>query len=481
MARLVDGSHYDAIVIGGGAAGLVSSGFINALGLKVALVSDGHPGGECLWTGCVPSKSLIHSAEVAHILKQNGAEISENAFLQALENMRFAREKIAYHDSVETIERSGVSVLTGRAAFLDSHRIKVGSATISAGKFVIATGGYQAIPKIKGFDTINCLTHESILELEEKPKSLAIVGAGPVGVEYAQAMTRLGIKVYLFEYAARVLPREEPEVSALVQKILEDEGVEVHTSCSVTSANAESDTTIILHFRKDDKEGSINTHAVLAATGKTPSTRDLNLDKAGVSLTEKGFVKVDEHQRTSATHIFACGDVCGLFQFTHYADHCAQVAALGVCFPLFGQFFKSEKLVVPWCTFLDPEVASVGLRKEEAFSKMGSDSVFELKYSLEDFDRAIVDDNARGFMSVLVDKKGYILGATIIGERAGEVIHEFSLAMKNGIPITGLSKTIHVYPTMSAAVRNLSAQFYKTVAKDSFGLKAARVLAKLMK
>lgn len=478
MASIQEGAHYDVVVIGGGAAGLVSSGFVRALGLKVALVSDGHPGGECLWTGCVPSKALIHSAHIASI---KGS--AEESFSNALKHMKESRAKISHHDSVETIEGgSGVEVLIGRAKFLDNKRVKINETTISASKFIIATGGYQSIPPIEGFDKINCLTHESILELQSKPESLCIIGAGPVGVEYAQTMARLGVKVYLVEYLENVLPREEPEVSALVKSILEKEGVQVFTNCGAIKARLNGDKKEI-HV-KDNKTGEkvvLKVSEVLVATGKTPATKELGLENTDVSLNTKGFIKVDKSQKTTSNNVWACGDVCGLYQFTHYADHLAQIAALNTCFPAFSQFIKREETVIPWCTFFDPEVASVGLRVVEAEKQFGKNNIHVLKFSLDDFDRAILDDSAIGFMQAVIDGKGTILGATIIGSRAGEIIHEFSLAMKNKIPITGLGKTIHVYPTMSAAVRNLAAQYYKTVAKDSFGLKFARTLAAWMK
>ena len=347
-----------------------------------------------------------------------------------------------------------------------------------AAKFIIATGGYQEIPSIDGFDEIGCLTHETILNLEEKPDSLAIVGAGPVGVEYAQTLSRLGVKVCLIEYQERVLPREEPEVSALVESILLEEGVIVHTNYSVIKGiKKENEVSLSIKANRTGEEKNINCRQVMVATGKTPSTKELGLDKVGVERDEKGFIKTDRQQRTSLSHIWACGDVCGLYQFTHYADHTAQIAALNAAYRNFIPFIRRETEVVPWCTFFDPEVASVGMRVKEASDKYGAENIHVLNFDLSDFDRAILDQEARGFMLAVVNKKGKILGATIIGARAGEIIHEFSIAMKNNISITALSKTIHVYPTMSAAVRSLAAQYYKTAAKDSVGLKMAKFLA----
>lgn len=484
MAEIRDGARYDLVVIGGGAAGLVSSGFARALGLSVALVSDGHPGGECLWTGCVPSKALIHKGQIASTLRKYDIEAfkKQNLFREAFEHMRSARSKIAHHDSIETIEKSGVEVLIGRARFLNSNCIEVDGAKIFGNRFIIATGGYQHIPE--ALKEAGVLTHESILELTEKPESICIIGAGPVGVEYAQTLKRLGVeKLYLIEYSDRLLPREEPAISALVKEILQEEGkqdIEIFTGFSATAATRIDDRKRVV-LESKDRRIELDVDQILLATGKSAATKELGLDAAGVKLNARGFIEVDRHQRSSAPNIFAAGDVCGLYQFTHYADHTAQIAALGAAFPLFIPFFNREERVVPWCTFFDPEIASVGMRKEEALARHGQSNVFELRYSLADFDRAIVDDQARGMLIALVDKKGQILGATIAGARAGEVIHEFALAMQNKIAITALARTIHVYPTMSAAVRNLSAQYYKVVAGNSASLKLAKMISALMR
>ena len=458
-------SDFDLIVIGAGAGGLVSSGFAAGLGLKVALISDGSPGGECLWTGCVPSKALIHSASVAHFLRQYAGDsfARENVpFKAAMDHMRKAREHISHHDSVETIEKSGVKVILGRARFLDNHAIEVAGRKLSAGKFIIATGGYQKVPPVDGLAEAGCLTHESILELDEQPEHLVIVGAGPVGIEYAQTMRRLGVKVTVVEADCRPLNKEEPETSEFVLEKLTSEGVVFHCYhklVRVQGIGAGKSVTI----EGPDGTKEINCDQILVATGKTPSTATLDLPKAGVITDKRGFVEVNRHQRTSAKNIWAVGDVCGSFQFTHYADHTAQVAVLNASL---GLPVKSS-LVVPWCTFIDPEIASVGMRRAKAIEMFGEERVTTLDYGLNDYDRAIVDDAALGFIKVVIERSGKILGATVAGERAGELIHEFTLAIKAGKKITDLAGLIHVYPTMSGAVRNAAAGYYLATAKGS--------------
>jgi pyruvate/2-oxoglutarate dehydrogenase complex dihydrolipoamide dehydrogenase (E3) component len=473
-------NDFDLIVIGGGAGGLVSSGFAAALGLKVGLVSDGPPGGECLWTGCVPSKALIHSANVAHVLRKYGGDAlatEKLSFKVAMDHMRKAREHISHHDSVETVEKSGVKVILGRARFLNSQLIDVDGKWLSAGKFIVATGGYQKIPAIDGLSEAGCLTHESILELEQQPEHLVIVGAGPVGIEYAQTMRRLGVKVTVVEADCRPLNREEPETSQFVLEKLTSEGVVFHCYHKLVRVQVARGAKLVTI---DGPEGTkqINCDQIFVATGKTPTTSRLDLQNAGVKTDKRGFIEVNEHQRTSCRNIWAVGDVCGSFQFTHYADHTAQVAVLNACL---GLPVKATT-VVPWCTFIDPEVASVGMRRATAIETFGEERITTLDYGLKDYDRAILDDAAQGFIKVVVEGSGKILGATVVGERAGELIHEFSLAMKAGKKITDLAGLIHVYPSMSGAVRNAATGYYRATAKgSSWKSKLLKAWAQLLK
>lgn len=476
----MDNSKFDLIVIGAGAGGLVSASFAAGLGLHVALISDGHPGGECLWSGCVPSKALIHNAGLARVLRDNaGDEIAERGmpFSRAMNKMRIAREVVSHHDSVETVEKSGLKVIQGRAAFIHSGAVEVCGRKYEARKFIIATGGYQSIPNVPGLIQSGCLTHESILELTEAPKHLLILGGGPVGVEYAQIMRRLGVEVTLAERNGCLLNREEPETSRLVRKILEREGVSIRLQSELKGVKAES---AGLEAQLLGAEGSycISCDNILLATGKTPNTASLGLDKAGVATNERGFIKVDRHQRTTQRNIWACGDVCGSYQFTHYADHTARIAVMNACL---GVPAKSEQRVVPWCTFLDPEVASVGMRFEEAERRFGKDEVVTLEYGLDDYDRAILDDAALGFIKAALSKKGKILGVTVVGNRAGELIHEFALAMKTGLKVTDLSSLIHVYPTMSGAIQNLCNGYYRAISKDSWQSKLVKGWARMLR
>lgn len=472
---------FDLIVIGAGAAGLVSAGFAGKLGVNVGLVSDGHPGGECLWSGCVPSKALIRSAHVAHILETSAVygfpETQFKAsFRSIMERMRRVRDKISHHDSKEAIEAYGAKVIEGRAKFVSNKAVEVNGQTLHADKFVIATGASQRIPQIEGLAEAGCLTHETILDLNEQPHHLVILGGGPVGVEYGQVFARLGSKVTIVEMLDRILSREEPETSQLMTSLLASENVTTLTGHSVSRV-AGTGTNKIVFVRSAAGEHELKCDAILISTGKRANTELLNLDLVGVEL-DAGFVKVNSHQKTTAPNIWACGDVCKGYQFTHYADHQARVAIMNACLRL---PVKREVRVVPWCTFSDPEIASVGLRESEAVSEFGRESVLVLKYELDDFDRAILDDVARGFIKICLLKNGTILGASVVSERAGELIHEFAIAMKKRMKIQELAGMMHVYPTMSAAIGNCSAEYYKGIAAGGLLSKLLRMWVRLVK
>lgn len=472
-------AEFDLLVIGAGAGGLVASGFAAALGLKVGLVSGGLPGGECLWTGCVPSKALIHCASIAHQIRTycgDALAAERMSFDKAMEHMRKSRELISHHDAVETIENGGVKVILGRARFVESNKVEVNGRQISASKFIIATGGCQKIPPVEGLRESGCLTHESILELSCQPRHLVIVGAGPVGIEYAQTMNRLGTKITVVELNCRPLNKEEPETSDFVMNRLTDEGVLFRCDTKLQKVSTIGDSKEVT-VEGPDGISQFSCDQIFVATGKTPNTKDLDLHKAGVKTDKRGFIEVDSHQRTSARNVWAVGDVCGGFQFTHYSDHTAQVAVFNACLGLPAKTTS----IVPWCTFIDPEIASVGIRRAEAIERFGQERISTLDYDLDDYDRAIVDEARLGFVKVVIDRSGKILGATVVGKRAGELIHEFAFAMKAGKKITDLAGMIHVYPTMSGAIRNTAAQYYRTVAKDSLGSKVLKAWASLLK
>lgn len=454
-------AEYDVVVIGGGAAGLVSSGIAAGLGLNVSLVSDGPPGGECLWTGCVPSKALVHRAAVAHLVsRESGTFDADQMFARAMSHMRASRAHISHHDSVETVEKqNGVKVIIGKASFINAHLLEVDGQKVGARKVIIATGAYQKIPDLPGLKESGCLTHESILDLERRPNAMLILGGGPVGVEYAQLMLRLGVKITLADHGRTLLKKEEPAAAAFVHQQLVSAGAEIVLEQQVKSVTVQQGRKhVLLNGAGAGGDRTVVCDEILMATGKTPNTVPLKLANANVKTDDRGYIKVDKHQRTSSANIWACGDVCGGFQFTHYADHSARIAAMNACL---GLPVRREMRVVPRCTFFDPEIAAVGLREDEAIAEFGRDGVRTIQYNLADSDRAILDEAPSGFIKCVLRKDGKIVGATIVGERAGEMIHEFALAMKQNLRIQDLSELIHVYPTMSAAIWTLSSLYYK--------------------
>ncbi len=473
--------EFDVVVVGGGAAGLVSSGIAAAFGLNVALISDGPPGGECLWTGCVPSKALIHRAAVAHTVARETAHCDmDEMFTKAMKHMRDARHRISHHDSVETVEtKNGVRVILGKAQFIDTHLLDVQGSRVRARKIIIATGAYQQIPDIPGLRESNCLTHESILDLAARPGSMLIIGGGPVGVEYAQVLLRLGVKVTLADTGNRLLKKEEVAVSTFAQQTLLQEGAKIALGREIESVTIQDGQKhVALRIRDSGQHEKVVCDEILIATGKTPNTAPLLLMNANIQIDDRGYIQVNKHQRTSTANIWACGDVCGGFQFTHYADHTARVAAMNACL---GVPVSHETRVVPRCTFTDPEIAAVGLNEDEAVARFGRNRVTVIHYDLSDFDRSIVDAVPVGFIRCVLQKDGKILGVSIAGARAGELIHEFALTMQRNLRIQDIAQVIHAYPTMSSAIWILSSLYYKQALGGTWQERLLRQWARLLR
>ncbi len=437
---------------------MVSAGFAATLGLRVALVSESLLGGECLYTGCVPSKALIRSAKTVHTLRQSGQEIVlDHAFKQAMEQIKQAIKVIEPHDSPERMQQEyGVeTIIFGKACFVDPQTIQVNKTQYQARKFILATGARAFIPPITGLGEVDYLTHETVFEQTSRPESLAVVGGGPIGIEMAQAFQRLGTQVHVIQRGSRLLPKDEPEASACIQETLAKEGVTLWLQSEITHAT-QSNAGIELAIKSTRQEQTmmLTVDALLIATGKKPAVSKLNLGAAGVRYDEKKGIWTDEHCRTSVRHIFAVGDVTQRYQFTHYAEHQAKVAITNAFlkWPM-----KLEEKVVPWVTYTDPEVAHVGMRYEEAQKQMGN--VHRLQVALSDVDRFSIENETQGFAQAIVDNKGTILGATLVSAHGGEVIHEIALAMHQKINIEELGNLIHAYPTRNDVWKHLATQF----------------------
>jgi pyruvate/2-oxoglutarate dehydrogenase complex dihydrolipoamide dehydrogenase (E3) component len=448
---------YNIAVIGAGSAGLVAAYIAAAVKAKVILIEKHRMGGDCLNTGCVPSKALIRSTRLIALGQRSGEfgirrMQAEFDFGEIMARVQKVVETVAPHDSVERYTGLGVEVATGSARLVSPWAIEItgenGSRHVTARSIVIAAGARPLVPPIPGLDQIGYLTSDTIWSLRKAPRRLLVLGGGPIGCELAQCFARLGIRVTLLEMASRLLLREDPEVSALVEERFRREGIDLklgHTAKEFFVENG-AKTALAEHHGKTVK---IAFDAVLVALGRTANVEGFGLEELGVALSPKKTLQVDAFQRTNYQHIFACGDVAGPYQFTHTAAHQAWYAAVNA---LFGGLvkFRTDYSVIPWATFTDPEVARVGLNEQGA-KEQGIPYESSL-YDLAELDRAIADGEAQGFVKVLtVPGKDRILGVTIAGEHAGDLIAEFILAMKHRIGLNKLLGTIHIYPTLAEA------------------------------
>jgi pyruvate/2-oxoglutarate dehydrogenase complex dihydrolipoamide dehydrogenase (E3) component len=461
---------YNVVVVGAGTAGLVTAAGTAGLGGRVALVERNLMGGDCLNFGCVPSKALISSARLVQRIRESekwGLDQSEPQFVfeKVFERMRARRAKIAPHDSRERFESLGVDVFHGEARFVSPHEVEVNGQRLRARNFVIATGSRAVVPKIKGIDSVPYFTNETIFdELKRKPENMIVLGGGPIGCELAQTFRRLGVDVTIFQRGDQLLPREDRDVAEFVERRLINEGVRVVKNADARSV-ATSDTGKVALQLLDRQSGQLAeptffADALLVAAGRTPNLRSLDLKSVGIDITERG-VRVNDYLQTSQRHIYAVGDVIGPFLFTHMADAQGRVAVRNILVPFQFLRQKMDYSVVPWCTYVDPEVAHVGLGEKEAKGQNIDYDLFVVP--LEDVDRAVVESEDAGFAKILTGKDSdKILGATIIAPHAGDLLHEFVLAMKARIGLGTIASTIHAYPTFAELARKAGDKYNKT-------------------
>ncbi len=460
---------YDVIVIGGGAAGLVSSYVSAALKAKVALIEKHRMGGDCLYTGCVPSKALIRSAHIAQNFRR-GSEFGLQAVAPQVDFQKIFRrvqdviQKIEPNDSVERYTDLGVKCIADQARIADPFRVKTKDGTLTTRNIIVATGARPFVPEIPGLKDVPFYTSDTLWELKAQPKRLLIMGGGAIGCELAQAFARLGCSVNLIERGDRLMAKEDPEVSSLITSIFEKEGITVHLKC-------EAD-----RFEKTETGGRVvlknyqvfDFDAVILALGRKPSTSGLGLEELGIGFRKDGSIETDGCLRTRVPNIFAVGDVTGPFQFTHAASHQAGYAVLNALFSPFKSF-AVDYSAMPWCTFVDPEVARLGINETEAHQReIAFDSYV---YHLEHLDRAICEGEGSGFVKVLTEKGGgSILGVTIVAARAGEMIAEFALAKRKRLSLNEIMNTVHAYPTYMEANR-FAAGLWKRQTAPAWGLR----------
>ncbi len=458
--------QYDFIVIGGGAAGLTASGMGGNFGAKTLMIEADQLGGDCTWTGCVPSKTLLHVSKMASTIKEAEAFGHQSAkpldFSSVLEHVRNVREDVYNEaDDPEIYREMGVDIEFGKARFVDAHTIAIHNEEetsikeVSGRYILIATGSKAMVPAIKGLDKVPYLTNESVFELEKQPGRLTIIGGGPIGIEMAQAFQQLGTEVTVFDMQDRILVNDDEELALMLLKRIKTEGVQFHLSAAVNEISQNNDGSIRVHADIEGEEVTRDSDALLVAVGRAANYQSLNLDEAGINYSKRGVI-VSDRCKTNMGHIYAAGDVTGRYQFTHMSEHMAKVAASNA---LLKVPMKIDAKHVPWSTYTDPELAGTGATEKQLIDEGISFETYRFPYSK--VDRAITDGDTDGLIKIFAKKwNGKILGATIYGKQAGDLIGEYALAMKNGVSLRKIADTIHPYPTYGLAVRRAADQWY---------------------
>ena len=453
----------DLVVIGGGTAGLVAAHGAAGLGAEVVMIEPSHPGGDCLWHGCVPSKRLLSAAKVAHTMRVTAQKHGitpvepEIDFAAVMGSVKEAQNVIAHHDSVERLESAGVRVIAAYGKFTGPNTIEADGETISFRKAMVAVGASPSVPPIPGLLESNPLTSDDIWDLSEAPGRLAVIGGGAIGSELGQAMSRLGSKVTLFELAPRLMPFLNDNVGDLIARRFEAEGIDVKTGVGVSEVRQNADGSVTLVAGEGDNRSETTVDQILTATGRSPNTRDIGMDVAGIDLDERGHVLVNDRLQTSNTHVYAGGDVVGKMPFTHTAGaHGSTVVA--------NALFKLRRKVdhdnIPFAIFSDPEVASIG----QIEAKDGDDDFSVHHIDHEELDRAVTTGDPVGFTDLFVSD-GKVVGATVVGDTAGETINEMTLRVTTGAKLRDIGQMIRPYPTYAessakAANEALREQFF---------------------
>ncbi len=454
--------RYNLVVLGAGSGGLVTAAAAAGLGAKVALIERHALGGDCLNVGCVPSKALLAAAKQAAAVRaagEYGVRVPGGTkvdFPAVMERMRRLRAGIAPHDSAKRFRDLGIDVFLGEARFTDAATVVVGETELKFAKAVVATGGRAIVLPIPGLAEAGALTNETIFSLTELPQRLAIIGAGPIGCEMAQAFARFGSKVTLFEAECRILPREDGEAANIVRSRLHADGVQSICEVNIKKAECAGDARI-LHIEKGGEASALEFDHILVGVGRAPNVDGIGLEDAGIRFDKRTGIEVDATLRTTNPRVFAIGDVAMKYKFTHMAGATARLV-------IQNALFKGRKrhtgLIVPWCTYTQPELAHVGLYEHEAKERFG-DAVQSFTQPFDAMDRSILEGHREGFVKVHA-VKGRIVGATIVGEHAGDLISEITVAMHAGRKLGTLSKVIHPYPTVAEAIQRIGDAYNRT-------------------
>lgn len=473
----------DVAVIGGGTAGLVSAAVAASLGARATIIEADKIGGECLWRGCVPSKTLLKSARVFHTVKgaaEFGVHLEKPRLIWSAVKLRLAdvRDEIKRAER-EALKKSGVQTLSGRARFLDANTLeiesKAGARKFTAKEFVLATGSTPRIPKIDGLDEVGFIPPDGLFDKPALPKSLIFIGGGPVSIEMAQAFARFGAKVTILQHGERILDKEEPEVSALMLKLLRAEGITIHLNAAATRAEWEGERKQIWFDTPGEKDQSVNADEIVVSIGKIPVFENLGLENIGVKADKKG-IGVDAHLKTSAANVWACGDATGGPYFTHVAENQGKIAGANAVLPApLAQ--KLDNRGLSWVTFTDPEVAHLGQTLAEAKKEWGESArAWHIPFS--ELDRAIIEGETSGFARIITTGSGRIVGAHIVGAHAGEIIGSLIIPVREGALIGEFGEAMFPYPTLGEIVHKAGNQYYQELLESDLAQKALKYLPK---
>jgi pyruvate/2-oxoglutarate dehydrogenase complex dihydrolipoamide dehydrogenase (E3) component len=449
---------YDICVIGAGSAGLVAATTANQLGAKTVLVEKNKIGGECLHSGCVPSKTFLHSANIYYYAKNSTIfglpswKIEEPDLTKIMEHVKSVIESIYQHENKEVFEDIGIDVFIGKSEFISNRKLKINNKEIFSKFFIICTGSSPRIPYIEGLENVAYYTNENFWYMEKIPKKTLIVGAGPIGIELGQALSRIGSEVHIAMRSNKILKKEDRKISEEMKKILHDENIKFLRNTSITKFSKKEKQIIIVEYEQNGEKKQIEIEALVIATGRKPNISELKLDRAGVESNNKGII-VDNQMKTSADNIYACGDVIGKYLFTHAASRYAEIAVNNI---LRQEKIKIDKIVMPWVIFTDPEIAHVGLTEQEARTKYEDIKILSANATL---DRFQTENKIKGFIKIILDNREKIIGGHILAAHAGEYIQNLTLAIQNGISVKEFAETIFPYPTFSEIIKMAFARY----------------------
>jgi len=445
---------YDLIVLGGGAAGFVSSKLAASLGKRVAMIEKNRLGGECTNNGCIPSKALINSSRTSYLIKNArkcGIDLS-TANLNTdnvMSHVRSVVERVYSGHTPDVFNRLGIDVLFGAPTFKDNHRIELNGGKITSDKFIISTGSSPLIPDVEGLNNVPYLTNQNIFNLEKLPESMIILGGGPIGAEMASALRLLGVDISLVHRHESILNREDGELTALLSEKFRADGIRLFTGFKPVKFSMEAGKISLNLTDRNNAEQTLNAESLLIATGRKANVEGLGLENAGVRYSAKG-IEADGMLRTTCRNIYACGDVTGGHQFSHMAEYQAIIAARNAMLPIKK---KADYRDYAWCIFTSPEIAHAGLTEKEARNIYG-DRIKIYRYNYKDIDRGKTDIAETGMSKFICDSKGMLVGAHILGARAGELIHEAQIVKSLGIPFYKLYSVTHIYPTFTDVVKH---------------------------